>query len=249
MEEVKTIDIEMLDENQLNTIKVQKEFFVNIFGNEVEDVYKSVLTNHIEGNYNRLKGSNLTNDILMVVPDLCYALTPAYKPYSDKIVEWQLLKKMYTLWDLSYSFNPFKFGVMFNFLNWEQFFEYDWETETSLKENPLIKDSSPDGYHPAAKAQFFKQILGTIHRRDPRLHCLARALYVENTKEFGQAVKEFIELKPNKFKIYVHDKRVFGNEILPITSVETSEIAENFVTKLSETAERMMSKKTYFYGT
>ena len=246
MREVKTINIEMLNENQLNLIKIQKDFFFNIFGEEIEDMYNYVLGYHVEGNYN---SPDLNNDIHRVVSDLCFQLVPNYKPYSDKIRESELLKKMYTLWNLSYSFNPFQFGVTFNFLNWEQFFEYEWETETRLKEHPLVKDGSPDGYHPACKAQFFKQILGIIHRRDPRLHCLARALYVENTKEFGQAVKEFTELQPNKFKIYVHDKRVFGDEILPIASVETSEMAENFVTKLSETAEEMMLKKTYFYGT
>lgn len=243
MEEVKT---EMLNENQLNTIKVQKEFFINIFGEEIETMYNYVLGYHIEGNYN---SPDLNNDILRVVPDLCYKLIPDYKPYADKIVESELLKKMYTLWDLSYSYNPFQFGVAFNFLNWEQFFEYDWETETRLKEDPLVKDGSLDGYHPACKAQFFKQILGAMYRRDPLMHCFSRALYVENTKEFGQAVKEFIELKPNKFKIYLNDK-CFGNEIVPIASVETLEMAESFVTKLSETAEKMMmSRKAYFYGT
>lgn len=245
MGEVKTINVEMLNENQLKTIERQKEFFVNIFGEEIEDMYNYVLGYHVEGNYN---SPDLDNDIRRAASDLCYQLIPFYKPYTDRVIESDLLEKMYTLWDLSYSFDPFKFAVTFNFLNWGQFFEYDWETETRLKEDPLVKDGSRDGYHPACKAQFFKQILGAIHRRDPRLHCFARALYVENTKEFGQAVKEFIELKPNNFKIYLHDK-CFGNEILPIASVETLEMAERFVTKLSETAEKMMmSRKTYFYG-
>lgn len=245
MKEIKTINVEMLNENQINLIKVQKEFFVNIFGEEIEDMYNYVLGYHVEGNYN---SPDLNNDILRAAGDLCYQLVPFYKPHVDRIVESELLERMYTLWNLSYSFDRFKFAVTFNFLNWGQFFEYDWETETRLKEDPLVKDASPNGYHPACKAQFFKQILGAIHRRDPELECF-HALYVENTKEFGQAVKEFTELKPNKFKVYVHDRRVFGDEILPIASVETLEMAESLVTNLSETAEKMMMpRKTYFYS-
>ena len=204
-------DFELSEEDQ-KILKLGKEFFLQIFGDYMEERFDNQMKKFIGCNYMGLTVfPDDQNNIKLGMYNLLRDTVPRYDDIKLQQRECYKLRKMFDLYYQAYDYTELEFATNFAFFNWEQFSDYNFALYNA-------KPPSKTTYNKVSMLEYFRQIFDLIEIEIP---FNTKEETFERLKIYGNAVKSFTKLRNRTFKICVTDTELFGGgRVLRTTSSE-----------------------------
>ena len=228
-------DFELSEQDQ-KLLKLGKEFFLQIFGDYMEERFDNQMEKFIGCNYMGVTVfPDDQNNIQLGMYNLLRDTVPKYDDVKIQQKECYKIRKMFELYCKAYDYTEVEFATNFAFCNWEQFTDYNFALYNA-------KPPSKNTYNRVLMLEYFRQIFNLIEIDIP---FNSDEEIFERLKIYGDAVKSFTKFRVvRKFKTCVLDTELFGGgRVLCTTSSESN--AQKQVNLL--TSKKVYNVRYFYY--